>query len=91
MRAKKCDRCSKFYDVYVKTVTPNELSDDRKLANGLSITNMDDRTTCKWKDFDLCPDCLQEFLKFIGWQEYYPKVEEEKDKPDEKDLCLQSV
>lgn len=77
MRAKKCDRCNSFYDVYIKTVTPSESSDIRKRANGVSITNMEDKSTCKWEDLDLCPNCFSDFIQFIGWEEYYPKVKEE--------------
>ena len=58
MRAMKCDRCGKLYEYY----------DGRKLfrngekANALFL--MDEKYFSR-RSFDLCPECMGEFERFI--------------------------
>lgn len=62
MRAKRCDRCGKFYDHYVG------LSRFRGgcKANALVLIDRDlDEKYWSRKTYDLCPACMGEFEEFI--------------------------
>ena len=61
-KAKKCDRCQKFYDYYtikVKERDGNNVNyypvNKIKLGNDLNI----------YFGYDLCPECMKEFFGFI--------------------------
>jgi len=62
MRAKKCDRCGKFYEHY---------EGHRKFragerANALRLIDLDlDDKYWPRKTYDLCPACMGEFEAFI--------------------------
>ena len=55
----KCDRvdCGKFYEPYGDDKVKNSVMAVHKYFSG-NIANS--------KSFDLCPECMQEFQKFIG-------------------------
>lgn len=62
MRAKKCDRCGKFYGHYEGQT--NFRAGER--ANALHLIDRDlDEKYCSRKTYDLCPACMGEFEKFI--------------------------
>ena len=60
--AKKCDRCGKFYELY------NIANDDVK-PNCVAAVNCDFKGIYT-KDimYDLCPECMTEFKKWMGWR-----------------------
>lgn len=62
MRAKKCDRCGKFYDHYDGG---SRFSGGCK-ANALVLIDRDlDKKYWSRKTYDLCPACMGEFETFI--------------------------
>lgn len=62
MRAKKCDRCGKFYDHY----DGNRQFKDGERANALVLIDRDlDEKYWSRKTYDLCPACMEEFETFI--------------------------
>lgn len=62
MRAKKCDRCGKFYEHYGGQ-TKFRLGEK---ANALHLIDRDlDEKYWSRKIYDLCPECMGEFEKFI--------------------------
>lgn len=68
MDAKKCDRCGKYYDDYkgVCRVTENGSIEMqyRVPYNQLKILNTTYNVPDKY--FDLCPDCMRGFDKWIN-------------------------
>lgn len=58
-RARKCDRCGKLYETY------NTKNDEKKI-NGLMTLNIDDdRRYYSHGIMDLCPECMEEFQRWI--------------------------
>lgn len=55
----KCDRasCGKFYEPYGGTEVRNSVIIACKYFSGNTVNS---------KSFDLCPECMQEFQKFLG-------------------------
>ena len=59
MKAKKCDRCRKYYEQY-------EPGHDLKFSNMLIFAEeADDVGYLEKRQFDLCPDCMYEAVKFM--------------------------
>ena len=55
--ALKCDRCGKLYEEYAgQKVVEGGFS-----YNGLSLENR-----IMSRHYDLCPDCMSDFIKFIN-------------------------
>ena len=70
MDAKKCDRCNKYYDKYVGL---NERDEKENVYqryeipyNRLVVCNSIYSKTGPDSSFDLCPDCMMEFDKWIN-------------------------
>lgn len=62
MRARKCDRCDKFYNHYDGQ---SRFKDGRK-ANVISLVDRDLDGVCRVKrTYILCPACVGEFERFI--------------------------
>ena len=62
MRAKKCDRCGKFYDHYIG----NQQFKNGERANALLLIDRDlDEEYWSRKTYDLCPGCMEGFERFI--------------------------
>lgn len=62
MRAKKCDRCGKFYDHY----NGNQQFKNGESANALLLIDRDlDEKYWQRKAYDLCIECMQKFEGFI--------------------------
>lgn len=62
MRAMKCDRCGKFYDYYAGSKTFK----DTEKANGIMLIDRDlKREYYERRTYDLCPECMREFKKFL--------------------------
>lgn len=56
--ARKCDRCGKLYEYYDKT--------DMGKINGMAFIVKDDTFgSYRVQDYDLCPDCMGELIKWI--------------------------
>ncbi len=59
-KARKCDRCGKFYEQY----KGNEVSKNEK-ANGLFLVDKDwNEEYYRRKVYDLCPDCMRKLESF---------------------------
>ena len=58
MNAKKCDRCTRFYEPYV----PDMLT---KNSNMLIFAEEKDNTYVEWRQFELCPDCMKDACRFM--------------------------
>lgn len=59
MRALKCDRCGKFYEIY-------NIKRDEHKVNGLIPINIDvDRKFYSHNTIDLCPSCMKEFQDWM--------------------------
>lgn len=62
MRAKRCDRCCKFYEHYDGQ---KRFAGGQK-ANAISLIDLDlDEKYWKRGTYDLCPECMAEFERFI--------------------------
>lgn len=62
MRAMKCDRCGRLYEHYNGCKTFR----NGMKSNGLFLIDRDlDGRYFTRKDYDLCPDCVNELEKFI--------------------------
>nr|DAH40802.1 MAG TPA: Rubredoxin evolution, hydrogenase, nickel, energy.86A [Caudoviricetes sp.] len=62
MRARKCDRCGKFYDHY----DGSRQFKNGERANALSLIDHDlDGKYWSRMTYDLCPACMGEFETFI--------------------------
>ncbi len=62
MRAKKCDRCGKFYDHY----NGNQQFKNGERANAMLLIDRDlDEKYWSRMTYDLCPECMGDFEKFI--------------------------
>jgi hypothetical protein len=62
MRAKKCDRCGKFYDHY----DGSQQFKNGERANALILIDRDlDKKYWSRKSYDFCPACMEEFEKFV--------------------------
>lgn len=62
MRARKCDRCCKFYEHY----DGQNLFKGGEEANALRLIDRDlDEKYWLRRDLDLCPECMQDFERFI--------------------------
>lgn len=61
MIAKKCDRCGKFYEHYPvgNKFQYNAIRRIQRTAAGETVTCIRNLTT------DLCPECMDEFEKFM--------------------------
>lgn len=61
MRARKCDRCGKLYEHFTG------LKKNKENANAI-ITIDKDLEEKYWsrKSYDFCPECMNEFIKFLG-------------------------
>ena len=69
MDAKKCDRCKKYYDEYVGVYKYGEngsVYQKYKLPYNQLFVNNAIHNTVSNKRFDLCPDCMMEFDKWIN-------------------------
>lgn len=69
MDAKKCDRCKKYYEeyagIYKNSETGNIIKKYRVPYNQLYLKNaIYDGVSSNF--FDLCPDCMAEFDKWIN-------------------------
>lgn len=64
-KARKCDRCGKFYDIY----TINGLQDDLAKISTITTGNLNSNNISR----DLCPECMNEFI------EWYKKGQEQED------------
>jgi hypothetical protein len=58
MKAKKCDRCRKYYEAY-------EPDHDLKYSNMLIFAEENGLGYCEKRQYDLCPDCMYEAVKFM--------------------------
>lgn len=58
--AKKCDRCGNLYE-------PKDMDICGAIVNGLSLISRDEQNTraVSRRYFDLCPECMDEFEKFM--------------------------
>lgn len=63
MNARKCDRCGKFYEEYGTEYESKE-SDTVLFVNTSSSI-----TYTTQKEFNLCPECMDELKKWIGEEE----------------------
>lgn len=69
MRAKKCDRCKKYYDEYTEV--------DGILSNSIIFyRNKDNTDTSIPENFiyapkDLCQDCMKSLVKWYGSEDIY--------------------
>ena len=62
MQAMKCDRCGKFYDYYAGSKTFK----DTEKANGIMLIDRNLARDCyNRRIYDLCPECMREFKKFL--------------------------
>lgn len=62
MRAKKCDRCGKFYDHY----NGSQQFKNGERANALILIDRDlDEKYWSREAYDLCIECMQELEGFI--------------------------
>lgn len=62
MRAKKCDRCGKFYEFYDGA---REFKNTER-ANAVILIDRDlDNKYWSRESFDLCPDCMRKLEMFI--------------------------
>lgn len=61
MKALKCDRCNKFYDTY----KGKKLNDKGCHYNGMALARDNDYNYLSRKEYELCPDCMEELIKFI--------------------------
>ena len=59
--AKKCDRCKKYYDDYDGIAFSETLTNR---YNRMHLIRSDDYD-CRYKRFDLCPDCMSALISFI--------------------------
>lgn len=70
MDAKKCDRCKKYYEKYIGINERNKEENVYKRYeipyNQLIVCNSKYSKTVPDKFFDLCPDCMVEFDKWIN-------------------------
>lgn len=58
MNAKKCDRCTKFYEPYQGDVTT-------KNSNMLIFAEERGDTYVEWRQFELCKDCMKDACRFM--------------------------
>lgn len=74
MLARKCDRCSEFYDHYDRTIDNRT----KGYTNGIYFINVpinESSTSFVYrKRFDLCPKCMKQLIIFMFGEE-----------PDEED------
>ena len=62
MRARKCDRCGRFYDHY-----QGEIFEKTGRANALRlIDRYENNTFISRNAYDLCPECMKELEEFLG-------------------------
>lgn len=66
MKAKKCDRCEKFYDPY----SPGTLT---KYSNMLIFADDRGNAYVETRQFDLCESCMMKAVAFM--QEELPNIE----------------
>lgn len=59
--AKKCDRCGKLYEYYPKGI--------KSQCNAIRRAERNQRgefiNSCGYPDYDLCPECMAAFDKFM--------------------------
>ena len=66
MRARKCDRCDRFYEHYAGSM---EFKNAEK-ANAVFFIDRDlDNNYFSRKLFDLCPNCMRKLDEFIKSEE----------------------
>lgn len=60
MMAKKCDRCGNLYEYYEGKL-------NKRTVNGIVpiLTDRDDTSYLRREYYDLCPDCMKQFIKWI--------------------------
>lgn len=64
MRAMKCDRCGKFYEYCERDKII--FNDAGGRVNGIMLIDMDlERKHQNRKIYDLCPECMIDFKKFL--------------------------
>ena len=63
MKAKKCDRCEKYYDPY-------PVSPTTKWSNMLIFAEEKQDSYMETRQFELCPKCMLEAVEFM--QELLP-------------------
>lgn len=56
--AKKCDRCTKFYEPY----KPEQIT---KFSNMLIFAEETDDGYMEWRQFELCEDCMKDACRFM--------------------------
>lgn len=72
MKANKCDRCGKYYEVYSSDIPKDFLNSEKNnKANGICFTyeNRGEFINPRSKHIDLCPRCMDEMIKFLGKNE----------------------
>lgn len=63
MRARKCDRCGRFYDHY----QGEKMFKKTGKANALRlIDRYEDNTAMSRNAYDFCPECMKELEEFLG-------------------------
>lgn len=81
MKAKKCDRCGKYYDEYEKEI-PGEMqkSDPSKnyTTNHIGLMRYIDGfgSVVSSKPIDLCPECMEKLIGFLHGDEKIPDISE---------------
>ncbi len=58
MNAKKCDRCTKFYEPY-------KGSNETYQSNMLIFAEETGDTYVEWRQFELCPECMRRACSFM--------------------------
>ena len=74
MNAKKCDRCGKYYDIYMYKIPQK---DNDRHGNKVTIFNNTVFNDHQVESFDLCNPCMTKLEKFLG-------MNKETDKNDQK-------
>lgn len=60
--ARKCDRCGKLYEAY------NTKNDETNINGFMTLNIADDRKYYSHGIMDLCPECMEEFQRWIKEQ-----------------------
>lgn len=75
MKARKCDRCGKFYEEYNGT-------EETKSANALRLMGVTQTAAHGKNWYDLCEDCMKELVSFLDTP---PEAPEEPVEPPVED------
>lgn len=81
MKAKKCDRCGKYYDEYEKDV-PGEMQKDNQsnnsTTNHIGLMRYIDGfgSVVSSKPIDLCHECMEKLIRFLRGDADIPDISE---------------